>query len=208
MVQASTAIKKKTASSSKKRVKEKSSNTRRTYLTCCIVDDEVFNVGDSAYALEQGQTYQVYYACMDLKVRGPWAKVKLHVVCINTLIFIIRNVLSKLSSLLMLIRNQDLQLTVRTLQTRRQETNFQSSHTALVISLQDFKDERELCEVCGKIEKHVKAQGKKKEIPLLECDKCLRAFHSDCCTPSVRTIPEVDPLLCNPHKCPAAISTQ
>ena len=59
MVQASTAINKKIASPSRKRVKEKSSNTRRTYLTCCTVDDEVFKIGDSAYALEQGQTYQV-----------------------------------------------------------------------------------------------------------------------------------------------------
>ncbi len=58
-VQASTAIKKEIAIPSKKRVKGKSSNTRRTYLTCCTVDDEVFKVGDSAYALEQGQTYQV-----------------------------------------------------------------------------------------------------------------------------------------------------
>ena len=59
MVQVSTAIKKETVTPSKKRVKGKSGNTRRTYLTCCTVDDEVFKVGDSAYALEQGQTYQV-----------------------------------------------------------------------------------------------------------------------------------------------------
>ena len=126
----------------------------------------------------------------------------------TSLIFILSTLLSKISTLLMLIRKQDLQLTVHTPQTRRQGTRSQSSHTALVIPVQDFKDERELCEVCGKIEKHIKARGKRKEIPLLECDKCLRAFHSDCCTPSVRTIPEVNSLLCNPHNCPAAFGTQ
>ncbi len=56
--------------------------------------------------------------------------------------------------------------------------------------VQDFRDERELCEVCGKIEKRCKAPDKAKS-PLLECDKCLRAFHADCCQPPVKTIPDV-----------------
>jgi len=123
----------------------------------------------------------------------------LHVVCMHITDLHHKHCPQHISMLLMLIWLQHLRLTVHTLQTRRQETRSQSSHTALVIPVQDFKDERELCEVCGKIEKHIKARGKKKEIPLLECDKCLRAFHSDCCTPSVKTIPEVDPFLCNTH---------
>ena len=57
------------------------------------------------------------------------------------------------------------------------------------MKLQDFKDERELCEVCGKTDK--RSKGRSGKVPLLECEKCLRAFHSDCCSPPLKKVPEV-----------------
>lgn len=42
-----------------KRGRGQGSRARRSYLTSCTVDDEVFLVGGSAYALEESQTYRV-----------------------------------------------------------------------------------------------------------------------------------------------------
>ena len=58
-MQPSTAVKQEVPVSSKKRPKEQCIAPRRTYLKLCTVDDEVFCVGGSAYALEEGQTYRV-----------------------------------------------------------------------------------------------------------------------------------------------------
>ena len=59
-LQADTAVKKEVFIPSKKRHhKEQRIAPRRTHLKSCTVDDEVFCIGDSAYALEEGQTYRV-----------------------------------------------------------------------------------------------------------------------------------------------------
>ena len=55
---------------------------------------------------------------------------------------------------------------------------------------QDFEDERELCELCGKVDKQAKGR-RGQAIPLLECGKCLRGFHSSCLAPPLSSIPEV-----------------
>ena len=70
------------------------------------------------------------------------------------------------------------------------ETCCQTLQHCTTLQVQDFRDERELCEVCAKTEHRCKAREKPKS-PLLECDKCLRAFHADCCKPPIKTIPQV-----------------
>ncbi len=58
-MQANVAVEQEVPVRSRKRHKELRTAPRRTYLKSCKVDDEVFCVGDSAYALEEGQTYRV-----------------------------------------------------------------------------------------------------------------------------------------------------
>ena len=57
--QASTAIPKEPQSSSKECAQPIATKAQRRFLTSCEVDGELFRVGDSAYALEEGQTYEV-----------------------------------------------------------------------------------------------------------------------------------------------------
>ena len=59
MQQASKAIPKEPQSSSKVSAQPTASRAQRRFLTSCEIDGEVFRVGDSAYALEEGQTYKV-----------------------------------------------------------------------------------------------------------------------------------------------------
>lgn len=47
--------------------------------------------------------------------------------------------------------------------------------------------ELEVCEVC---ELTKKKRGRK-EVPMLECDKCLRGYHLDCLDPPLAAVPEV-----------------
>lgn len=47
--------------------------------------------------------------------------------------------------------------------------------------------ELEVCEVC---EKTSKKRGRK-EVPMLECDMCLRGYHLDCLDPPLGAVPEV-----------------
>lgn len=83
----------------------------------------------------------------------------------------------------------------------KEETSCQTLQHCMALQVQDFRDERELCEVCGRIEHRCKARGKLKS-PLLECDKCLRAFHADCCEPPLKAIPQVrSPYLCQNLTC-------
>ena len=58
-MQANKAFKQEVSVPLKKRHKEQRIAPRRIHLKSCTVDDEVFCVGDSAYALEEGQTYRV-----------------------------------------------------------------------------------------------------------------------------------------------------
>ena len=54
--------------------------------------------------------------------------------------------------------------------------------------------ELEVCEVC---EVTKKRRGRK-EVPMLECDKCLRGYHLDCLDPPLAAVPEVA-LFCSLH---------
>ena len=47
--------------------------------------------------------------------------------------------------------------------------------------------ELEVCEIC---EMTKKKRGRK-EVPMLECDKCLRGYHLDCLDPPLDAVPEV-----------------
>ena len=47
--------------------------------------------------------------------------------------------------------------------------------------------ELEVCEVC---EKTSKKRGRR-EVPMLECDQCLRGYHLDCLDPPLQAVPEV-----------------
>ena len=57
--QASTAVPREPQSSSKVCAQPTATKAQRRFLTSCEVDGEVFRVGDSAYALEEGQMYKV-----------------------------------------------------------------------------------------------------------------------------------------------------
>ncbi len=47
--------------------------------------------------------------------------------------------------------------------------------------------ELEVCEVC----QVTKKRRGRKEVPMLECDKCLRGYHLDCLSPPLDAVPEV-----------------
>ena len=57
--QASGVIKEEVIPATQKRVNARPTKGGRKKVTACKVDDEVFHVGDSAYALTEGQTYEV-----------------------------------------------------------------------------------------------------------------------------------------------------
>ena len=48
-------------------------------------------------------------------------------------------------------------------------------------------EELEVCEIC---EKTHKKRGRR-EVPLLECETCLRGYHLDCINPPLAAVPEV-----------------
>lgn len=52
---------------------------------------------------------------------------------------------------------------------------------------QDAVEDDEACEVCGKASK----RAGRKEVPLLECDGCLRGYHLDCLDPPLADVPKV-----------------
>ena len=71
ILQASKSVRQEAAIPSKKRHNEQLSKSGRTYLKSCKVDDELFCVGDSAYALEEGQTYKVCKHLHDISDCAP-----------------------------------------------------------------------------------------------------------------------------------------
>lgn len=64
-----------------------------------------------------------------------------------------------------------------------------SAYVVMDTEASNAEYELEVCEICRKT---VKKKGRK-EIPMLECDKCLRGYHLDCLNPPLKDVPEVDP---------------
>ena len=60
----------------------------------------------------------------------------------------------------------------------------------VVVNPQTAEDawELETCEVCKRTSK----KRGRKEVPLLECDQCLRGYHLDCLDPPLSDVPEVN----------------
>ena len=48
------------------------------------------------------------------------------------------------------------------------------------------EEEYEPCEVCGRAKK----TASRREIPLLECDRCLRGYHLTCLEPPLPHVPK------------------
>ena len=53
----------------------------------------------------------------------------------------------------------------------------------------DASEDYEVCEIC---EKTWKKKGRR-EVPMLECEQCLRGYHLDCLDPPLSAIPKVFP---------------
>ena len=52
---------------------------------------------------------------------------------------------------------------------------------------QDASEDFEVCEICERTQKR---KGRR-EIPLLECEQCLRGYHLDCLDPPLPAVPKV-----------------
>ena len=65
-----------------------------------------------------------------------------------------------------------------------------SAYVVLDAEASTADSELEVCEVC---QKTYKKRGRK-EVPMLECDKCLHGFHLDCLEPPLKAVPEVQHL--------------
>ena len=61
--------------------------------------------------------------------------------------------------------------------------------------------------MCGQSEKLKSSGRRKKLVEVLECDKCLRAFHLDCLAPPLTKVPEVRAPFSHPCA-PAGLAVQ
>lgn len=68
-----------------------------------------------------------------------------------------------------------------------------SAYIILEAGEYNISSDAEPCEVCGKVNKRLG----RKDVPLLECDKCLRGFHLSCLVPPLQGVPDVRHSACS-----------